>query len=651
MSLREVLIGKPRDPLDPSTRHNIALIAFFAWVGLGADGLSSSCYGPEEAFLQLGEHRALGIFLAIATAVTVFIIALAYNQVIELFPNGGGGYKVATSLLGPRAGLMSGAALIVDYVLTIAISIASGVDAFFSLLPVEWQSFKLTTEVFLILILLGLNLRGMKESIAVLLPIFMGFFLTHALLIGYGVYVHAGGLLELVPEAGRTTDSLSASMGFIFVASLMLRAYSLGGGTYTGIEAVSNNIHVLAEPRVRTGKITMLYMALSLAFTAGGIIVLYLLWNAQPTTGRTLNAVVFDSIIRHSGVSGVTGDVAIAAVLAFEAGLLLVAANTGFLGGPAVLANMAADSWVPRHFRELSSRLVTDNGIVLFGGAALVILLWSGGRVGLLVVLYSINVFLTFSLSLLGLTVHWWRRRIERGPWKRRLALSVVGLAVSSGILSISLVEKFSEGAWETVLITSAVIAICFSIRRHYDAARAELQKTDALFEVKVPWDDTRPVPAIDPAAPTAVVVVGKHRGVGVHALLWVQRMFPGHFKNFVFLSVGEVDAQSYGGEGTLRTLRYAIENSLHFFARYCHSHGLAAEYYIGFGTEPVDEFLKLADQVFAKYPHAICFASKLIFAHATIFTRWLHNSTPQDLQERLHLQGKQMVLLPMKVE
>jgi hypothetical protein len=144
---------------------------------------------------------------------------------------------------------------------------------------------------------------------------------------------------------------------------------------------------------------------------------------------------------------------------------------------------------------------------------------------------------------------------------------------------------------------------------------------------------------------------VGKHRGVGVHALLWVLRMFPGHFKNFVFVSAGEVDAQSYGGEGALRTLRYTIENSLRFFVRYCHAHGLAAEFYIGFGTEPTDEFMKLADEVYARYPNTVCFASKLIFTHTNLFTRWLHNRTPQELQDRLHTQGRQMVLLPMKVQ
>src|SRR6476659_9116589 len=132
--ISETLLGKRLDPFSGQTRKHIALIAFLAWVGLGADGLSSSCYGPEEAFLALGRHTHLGLYMAVATAVTVFVIAVAYNQVIELFPTGGGGYKVATNLLGPHAGLVSGSALIVDYILTIAISIASGADAMFSLL-------------------------------------------------------------------------------------------------------------------------------------------------------------------------------------------------------------------------------------------------------------------------------------------------------------------------------------------------------------------------------------------------------------------------------------------------------------------------------------------------------------------------------------
>src|SRR5215813_2672376 len=162
MKISQTLLGKRLDPFSSQTRQHVALVAFLAWVGLGADGLSSACYGPEEAFLALGRHTPLGLHLAVLTAGTVFVIAVAYNQVIELFPSGGGGYKVATSLLGQHAGLVSGAALIVDYVLTISISVASGVDALFSLLPPAYGSAKLGLEVVLAIGLLFLNLRGMK---------------------------------------------------------------------------------------------------------------------------------------------------------------------------------------------------------------------------------------------------------------------------------------------------------------------------------------------------------------------------------------------------------------------------------------------------------------------------------------------------------
>src|SRR2546430_1719651 len=163
--ITEMIFGAPLDPFSKETRRHVVLVAFLAWIGLGADGLSSSCYGPEEAFIALGENRQLGLYLAIATAITVFIIAVAYNQVIELFPSGGGGYKVATNLIGPHAGLVSGAALIVDYMLTIAISVASGADAVFSFLPRDIHYVKLEVEITLVLLLFVLNLPGIRESI------------------------------------------------------------------------------------------------------------------------------------------------------------------------------------------------------------------------------------------------------------------------------------------------------------------------------------------------------------------------------------------------------------------------------------------------------------------------------------------------------
>jgi hypothetical protein len=649
--LREIVIGAPRDPMNPDTRRHIALIAFFAWVGLGADGLSSANYGPEEAYLALGTHTQLGLYLAAATIITVFIISLAYNQVIELFPNGGGGYKVATQLISPRAGLVAGSALIVDYVLTIAISVASGADAVFSMLPLSWHNWKVAFAAALVVALLALNLRGMKEAIKILLPIFVGFVIVHAALISYGIYAHAEGLPQLVPETLAETAVMAKQSGWTFVAATLLFAYSHGGGTYTGLEAVSNNINTLAEPRVRTGKWTMFYMAMSLAFTAGGILVLYLLWDAVKIPGQTLNATVFKAIIEDFDLgSAAINQSALLVVLLLEAGLLFVAANTGFLGGPAVLANMAADSWVPRQFRQLSSRLVTQNGMVLMGAAALIVLLWSQGSVALLVVLYSINVFLTFSIALWGLCLYWIKNRRSAPNWRRRLLLSAAGFFVTGGILLVLIFGKFYDGGWVTLLITGGVILLCAVIRWHYNETREQLRKIDNLFSSSGPLQEVVSPPLPDPQKPTAVFFVGKNRGIGMHALLWVQRLFPGHFQNFIFVSVGEVDAQSYDGPGALRTLQYEIENSLRYYENFCHTHDLAAKTYCSFGTEPVAELLTLTEQIAQEFPNCVFFASKLIFVHDNFFTRWLHNQTALAIQQRLHLQGMQMVILPMKV-
>ncbi|HQS57458.1 MAG TPA: APC family permease [Gallionellaceae bacterium] len=652
--LRKSLPGKPPespgpDTPNPAKRHGMVMLAFLAWISLGADGLSSINYGPEVGFLALGEHTQLGLYLALATALTVFIIALAYNQVIELFPSGGGGYKVATNLLGKHAGLVSGAALIIDYVLTITISVAAGVDALFSLFPYAMQHYKFISAVALLVMLILLNLRGMKESIAFLLPVVAGFFITHAALIGYGIFAHAEGLPALIPDTLNETTTLAQQTGWIFVASLFLRAYSLGGGTYTGIEAVSNNVNMLAEPRVRTGKLAMLFMAFSLAFTAGGIIVLYLLWDANHVDGLTLNAVTFQAIIGTLEFPEWLSFSTLALVLVLEACLLMIAANTGFLGGPAVMAHMAADSWVPRQFRQLSSRMVTQNGIILMGVAALLIMFWSHGSVALLVVLYSINVFLTFTLSLLGLSVHWWRDRRSIRTWKSKLALSLLGLTVALGILTITLVEKFSEGGWVTVLITGLVVGLCLLVHRHYAETKAKLREVEKLFAKSIKPGASLPK-KLNPELPTAVFMVDENRGVGIHTIMWVLRLFPDHFKNFVFLSVGEVDTQSYDSDATIRSMQFKTENTLCYYASFCESQGLEASWQMAYGTDPVQALDELTQKVSEEYPNSVCFAANLIFANDNFLVRWLHNQTALNLQRRLHKRGQQMVILPMKV-
>src|SRR5882757_2423826 len=196
-----VLIGPAKDLRDPQLFHSLSLVAFLAWVGLGSDGLSSSCYGPEEAFLALGHDQYLAVFLAVMTALTVFIISASYSQTIDLFPSGGGGYLVATKLLGPYPGLVSGCALVIDYVLTISISIASGGDAIFSFLPTHWHWLKFWVCLLVVVVMVGMNLRGIKESVLSLLPIFLAFVVMHFWLVGYGLLIRSPELPTITRDA------------------------------------------------------------------------------------------------------------------------------------------------------------------------------------------------------------------------------------------------------------------------------------------------------------------------------------------------------------------------------------------------------------------------------------------------------------------
>lgn len=650
--LKNIILGKPLNALNPKIKENIALIAIIAWIGLGADGLSSSAYGPEQAFLALGSHTYMGIYLAFATALTVFLIALSYNQVIELFPNGGGGYKVATHLLGPRAGVISGSALIVDYILTIAVSTASAVDALFSLLPPAFaaHNHKVIVEIATIVLLIVLNLRGMKESIKILIPLFVGFLLTHLAIIIIGLVYHHHGLGDVMPNAGHEIKNMSASVGIFATIALLLRAYSLGGGTYTGLEAVSNNVNMLAEPRIKTGKLTMLYMAISLSITASGIILLYLLWHVKPVENATLNAVVFNNILHDVGL----GHYWLTILMFFEAALLFVAANTGFLGCPAVMANMAQDKWLPRQFRELSSRLVTQNGVLISGIAAIFILMWADGKVSTLVVLYSINVFLTFSMSLLGLSVYWIKSRRTKPQWKRKLFMSSIGFLVCASILIVTTIEKFMEGGWLTVIITTGIVTLCFLIRKHYRMVGVKLGEADTIFashfqDISLKNQEFLPISNKDEK--TAVFFVTKHYGAGIHTILWVRRLFPDVFKNFVFLTSGEIDSEALANDIIFqRNYRKDLHNIIEHYRYFCTTHDLPSEGLFSYGIDETAELIKLAEYIQQDYPNCVFFASKLVFVDESAWSRLLHNNTISVLQRQLHLQGKQMVILPMKI-
>jgi amino acid transporter len=462
--MKRLLFGLPIDVMDKSLFHKLSLIPVLAWVGLGADGLSSSAYGPEEAFRALGEHTYLAVFLAIGTALTVFIISYAYTRIIENFPHGGGGYIVATHTLGGKAGVVSGCALLVDYVLTITVSIVSCGDSLFSFLPIGYHHYKLPFEVFLIVTLIVLNIRGVKESVSMLAPIFIIFVATHVFMIGYGVITHIPVVTTVASDIQSGFQSGLTSLGGWGMLFLFLHAYSLGGGTYTGIEAVSNGLQIMREPRVQTGKRTMVYLSSSLAITAGGIFICYLLLRVHHVEGQTLNAVLAGNLFHHWSFGRELAFITIFS----EGALLFVAAQAGFIDGPRVMANMAIDSWLPHRFASLSDRLTMRNGVVMMGVAAMSLLIYAHGGISKLIVMYSINVFLTFSISQLGMSTFFIKKRKKDPEWKKHLSVHLVGLALCATILIITTIEKFREGGWVTLLITSALIAACYIIKALY---------------------------------------------------------------------------------------------------------------------------------------------------------------------------------------
>lgn len=651
--IEQALLGSAKNPLDHSTFHNLSLVAFLAWVGLGADGLSSSAYGPEEAFAALIGNQYLALYLVIATTLTIFIIAFSYNQIIELFPHGGGGYTVVTKLLGPYWGLICGAALVVDYVLTIAISIAAGVDAIFSFLPINWNDQRLIVAMFAVGVLIWLNMRGIKESIKTLVPIFLMFVISHVLLIVGGIFLRADNLANVLNGTISQTNNLIDTQGLWSLIMILITAYSMGGGTYTGIEAVSNGLNQLREPRVHTGKITMTYMALSLSFAAGGILFLYMLWNIEHVTGKTMNAVLIEQVFNNfSGSYLIIGEMLILITLLSEGLLLFVAAQTGFIDGPNVLSNMAADYWVPSRVANLSVRLVRQNGILLMGGAALAILWYTEGDVSKLVILYSINVFVTFTLSQFSMAKHWWQDRKNLANWRWRFAINALGTLLTATILVTTTIIKFSQGGWVTLIITGSLIALCYAIRSHYENVKLALRRLDDLLGdlpiYEIPPADLLPP---DPEGPTAVLLVKNYGGLGIHAIFSIMRLFRGQkIRNFIFVSAGHIDAPHIKDHSEITQLRAKIESDLNSYVSLAQRMGYYTEYRYSLGTDRVDELEKLCSQLAKDFIEPVFFCGKLIFTEENNLTAFLHNQTPMEIQRRLMFAGLNTVVIPVRV-
>ncbi len=653
--LRKIFIGGARDVRDARIFHKLSLVAFLAWVGLGSDGLSSSCYGPEEAFLSLENHTYLSIFVALGTGVTIFIIASSYKQIIELFPSGGGGYLVASKLLSPHVGMVAGSGLLIDYVLTITLSVASGADAIFSFLPIKYHPYKFGFAIFGVILLSWLNLRGIKEAVVPLVPVFLTFIFLHLFAFIYAFIDHASSFSQISIQTSKELSNSYNNIGIFGILFIIMRAFSMGAGTFTGIEAVSNGLPILREPRVDTAKKTMNYMAVSLSLTVFGLMLGYLLYRVMPAEGKTLNAIFFENLT--SGWSENNALVFVTVTLLSEALLLFIAAQTGFLDGPRVLANMALDRWLPTRFAMLSDRLVTQNGIMLMGIAALLMMIFSGGSVDFLVVLYSINVFITFTLSQTGMVRHWWIERKSERKWKGKLLINGIGLSLSGFVLITIIYIKFDEGGWITLVVTSLLVAFALMVKRHYNKTQDMFRRLDTIVDsveasiYNLEGEKTlSDEPKFDPKSKTAVILVNGFNGLGLHTLLSIFRLFGSSFKNFVFLQVGAVDAGNFKGTDEIKNLSAHIEHESNRYVKYMKDHSFYAEAFTSVGNDIVDEVMNSVPKLMQKFKNTVFFAGQLVFPEESFFTRLLHNYLVFSIQRRFYKEGVPLVILPIRV-
>ena len=655
--LKNTFIGRAKVIQDKGLFHKLTLIAFFAWVGLGADGISSSCYGPEQAYRNLLGHPSLAIFVALGTVFTIIIISSSYNQIVRLFPHGGGGYLVGSKLLSPTTGMISGSALIIDYVLTITLSVSSGADALFSFFPVEWQPYKLPFALSGVCFLILLNLRGVKESVLSLTPIFIVFITTHVIAILYGIFIHSSNFAAVASQTTHEINSTFSQFGFFATFFIILRAYSMGAGTYTGIEAVSNGMPILREPKVATARKTMLLMVVSLSFMVLGLMICYMLFNVQLDTHKTLNAVLLDNLTAGWGHFWSRSFVLI--TLISEAALLFVAAQTGFIDGPRIMANMAIDHWFPKRFASLSDRLVTLNGVLLMGIGSIILMVISRGSVALLVVLYSINVFITFTISQVGMVKHWWLMRGKELPWKRKLAVNGIGLILTSFILVSVIIIKFGQGGWATLLITGLLIFLAVNIKRHYFKTAVKLQKLrlkafaeiEKLIGQRPCADRNMKKMCFNKEGRTAIILVSGFGGTGLYTFLRILENFKGVYNNIVFVRVGIINSKIYRGTLELEHFKKQVKEDGEKYVAVANQFGLYGKSIWTIGTDPVNEIYRIVKKIRPRLSGAAFFGGQLVFSKTFYLSKLLHNHTIFSIQKRFFKFGIPIVIFPIRIE
>lgn len=484
---RRALLGPP---LHSSAVLQERMRKLVALAVLSSDALSSVAYGPEALMVVLlaAGTGALSASLPIAAAIVVLMVAvgLSYRQTIRAYPRGGGSYIVASDNLGRFPGLAAAAGLMLDYVLTVAVSVAAGVAAVSSALPAARGHAVMLGLVAIWVLALG-NLRGVRQAGALFAaPTYL--FIAAILLLD---------LVGLVQAAQRGFTSLPLhhtvapleGLGLLVV----LRAFSSGATAMTGIEAISDGIPAFRPVQWRNARTTLTWMMSLLVVTFAATIVLSRLDGAVPSGGETLLSELGDSVFGHGTALYLLVQVATALIL-------LLAANTAFSDFPRLLFFLARDDHAPRQFLRLGDRLAFSNGVLLLAGAASLIYLAFAGRTERLIPLFAVGVFLAFTLSQSGMVRHWLR---GRGPgWRPSIAFNGLGAGLSAVVLVVTASTKFTEGAWIIVVLVPLLIGLFARIAGHYRAAERELALDPSAVQPPAPGAHPRPPARAAPTAP-----------------------------------------------------------------------------------------------------------------------------------------------------
>ncbi|WP_435854441.1 APC family permease [Streptomyces subrutilus] len=509
---------------------------------LSADALSSVAYGPEAmlAVLVLAGTAGLAHALPVAGAIAFLMLAvgLSYRQTIRAYPHGGGSYIVAGANLGPSAGLIAAAGLMTDYVLTVAVSIASGVAAITSAVP-SLTAATVPLGVGVIVLLLAGNLRGIRQAGALFAaPTYLFIGAVFALVVA-GLVTAAGHDFEPRPTPPLPVTETAGLL-------LVMRAFSSGATAMTGIEAISNAVPAFKPVEWRNARTTLTWMVGLLIAMFAGIVALIQLTGVVPDARETVL-----SQLAHLGFGSGAMYVFVQAA---TAAVLLLAANTAYNDFPRVLSLLARDDYAPRVFMRLGDRLAYSNGVLLLSVAAALVFVAFDGRTGALIPLYAVGVFLAFTLSQTGMVVHWWRLRDRH--WRKSMLFNAVGALLSALVFLTAGITKFTEGAWVAIVAVGVFLYVTTRIRRHYASARAALRLHAQALELPA-RAATAPPPHAGPAPALGQDVsggaVGRRAGQGGGAPgTGEDEELPEEVRNLSVVALATLDLAS------MRTLAYA---------------------------------------------------------------------------------------------